>query len=91
VELFYQAYCKWYLKLPKADTQALIYPWTSRIRDHKGILLRNPTDIPIVLPLLKKFVHKLILCMTGACAKPPWDRLGFGNDYEDDWVVVKIN
>jgi len=28
-------------------------------------LIENPTDIPTNLPLLKKFVHKLFLCMAG--------------------------
>jgi len=65
VELFHQAFCKWYLKLREADPQALIYPWTSRVCDKEGLLIENPTDIPTSLPLLKKFVRKLFLCTTG--------------------------
>jgi len=64
VELFHQAFCKWYLNLCEANTCALIYLWSSRIRDDEGILIKNPMDVPMVLPLLKKFVHKLFLRMT---------------------------
>jgi len=65
VELFHQAFCKWYLKLHEVDAQALIYPWTKRVRDEEGILIENPMDIPTALPMLKKFVHKLFLWTTG--------------------------
>jgi len=27
VELFHQAFCKWYLKVKEADQQTAIYPW----------------------------------------------------------------
>jgi len=65
VELFHQAFCKWFLKLCEADPQALIYLWTSQVRDEEGLLIENPTDIPMALLLLKKFVHKLFLRTTG--------------------------
>jgi len=35
------------------------------VRDEEGLFMKNPTDIPTALPLLKKFVHKLFLQMTG--------------------------
>jgi len=35
------------------------------MRDEEGILIKNPTDIPMALPLLKKFIHKLFLQTTG--------------------------
>jgi len=59
VKLVHQAFCKWYLKLQEADAQALIYPWTSCVRDDEGILIKNLMDIPTALPLLKMFAHKL--------------------------------
>ncbi len=65
VELFHQAFCKWYLKLYKADPRTLIYLWASRIHDEEGIWIKNPMDIPMVFPLLKMFVHILLLCMMG--------------------------
>jgi len=36
-----------------------------RVYDKEGILIENPMDIPMALPLLKKFIHKLFLCTTG--------------------------
>jgi len=65
VDLFHQAFCKWYLKLCKADSQAIIYLWAERVRDKEGILIKNPMDMPMVLPLLKKFMHKLFLHTMG--------------------------
>jgi len=65
VELFHQAFCKWYLKLHEANSHAIIYPWAERVRDEEGILTKNPMNIPTVLPLLKKFMHKLFLCTMG--------------------------
>ncbi len=65
VELFHQAFCKWYLKLREVDPRALLYPWAERVRDEEGILIEKPTDIPTALPLFKKFVHKLFLRTTG--------------------------
>jgi len=65
VELFHQAFCKWYLKVHEADTQAMIYPWAEKVCDKDDLLIENPMDIPTALPLLKKFVHKLFLRMTG--------------------------
>jgi len=64
VQLFHTAFCKWFLKLREADPQALIYPWAESIHDEEGILIKNPTNIPTSLPLLKKFVHKLFLQTT---------------------------
>jgi len=43
----------------------LIYLWSATFRDDEGILIENPMDIPMVLPLLKMFVHILLLCMMG--------------------------
>jgi len=65
VELFHQAFCKWYLKVKEADHQAILYPWKGKGRDEEGVLIENPTDIPTALPLLKKFVNKLFLQTTG--------------------------
>jgi len=65
VELFHQAFCKWYLKVKEADHQAILYPWKGKDRDKEGVLIENPTDIPTALPLLKKFINKLFLWMTG--------------------------
>jgi len=65
VELFHQAFCKWFLKLREADNQVIIYPWAERVRDEEGLFIENPTDIPMALPFLKKFMHKLFLRMTG--------------------------
>jgi len=65
VKLFHQAFCKWYLKLREADTQAIIYLWASRVWDKEGILIKNLTDIPTELLLLKKFIPKLFLQTTG--------------------------
>jgi len=65
IELFHQAFCKWYLKLCEANPQAIIYPWASQVRDNEGILIENLTNIPMALPLLKKFVHKLFLRTMG--------------------------
>jgi len=66
VELFHQAFCKWFLKLQEADSHAIIYPWTEQVRDKEGILIKNPMDILTTLPLLKSFVHKLFLRMTSS-------------------------
>jgi len=52
LELFHQAFCKWYLKIRKADTQAMVYPW-AEVCDDKDLLIENPMDIPMALPLLK--------------------------------------
>jgi len=65
VELFHQAFCKWFLKLREANKQAIIYPWVEQVWDEEGILIENLTDIPMALPLLKKFMHKIFLCTTG--------------------------
>jgi len=65
VELFPQAFCKWFLKLREANNEVIIYPWAEQVRDEEGLLIKNPMDIPMALPLLKKFVHKLFLQMTG--------------------------
>jgi len=65
VELFHRAFCKSYLKLREVDPRALLYPWAEQVRDKEGILIQNPTDIPMALLLLKKFVHKLFLQTTG--------------------------
>jgi len=65
VELFHKAFCKWFLKLREANPQVLIYPWAESVQDKEGILIKNPTNILMSLPLLKKFVHKLFLQTTG--------------------------
>ena len=52
-------------ELREANPQALIYPWVESVRDEEGILIENPTNIPTLFPLLKKFVHKLFLRTTG--------------------------
>jgi len=65
VELFHEAFCKWYLKVQEADTQAMIYLWAAKTRDEEDLLIENPTDIPTALPLLKKFIYKLFLRTTG--------------------------
>jgi len=65
VKLFHQAFCKWFLKLREANNQVIIYPWAERVRDEEGLFIENPTDIPMALPFLKKFMHKLFLRMTG--------------------------
>jgi len=39
VELFHQAFCKWFLKLREADNAVIIYPWTEWVRDKEGILI----------------------------------------------------
>jgi len=52
-------------KLREADSQAIIYPWAESVRDNEGILIEILTDIPTLLPLLKKFVHKFFLRTTG--------------------------
>jgi len=36
VESFHQAFCKWYLKLCKANPQVIIYPWASKVQMTKG-------------------------------------------------------
>jgi len=65
VELFHQAFCKWYLKVKEADHQAILYPWKGKDRDEEVLLIKNPMDIPTALPLLKKFINKLFLRMMG--------------------------
>jgi len=51
--------------MKEADQQAAIYPWKGTDRDEEALLIENLTDIPTALPLLKKFVNKLFLQMTG--------------------------
>jgi len=66
VNLFHQVFTQWYNKVQEADHKAVIYLWTDA--DHRKnptMCIANPTDIPLNLPLLKKFVHKLFLCTTG--------------------------
>jgi len=65
VKLFHQAFCKWYLKVSKVDAQVAIYPWAEKIRDEEDLIIENLMDIPMALPLLKKFVHKLFLHTMG--------------------------
>jgi len=65
VKLFHQAFCKWFLKLREADSHTIIYLWAERVCNEEGLLIKNPMDIPIALLLLKKFTHKLFLCMSG--------------------------
>jgi len=64
VKLFHQAFCKWYLKVKEADQTAVLYPWKGTDCDEAAMLIENPANIPMALPLLKKFVNKLFLCMT---------------------------
>jgi len=64
VELFHQAFCKWYLKVKEANHQAMLYPWKGKDRDEEVLLIENPMDIPMALPLLKKCVNMLFLWMT---------------------------
>jgi len=65
VELFHQAFCKWYLKVKEVDCQAAIYLWKGKDLDEEALLIENPTNIPMVLLLLKKFVNKLFLWTMG--------------------------
>ncbi len=43
----------------------MIYPWAEKTQDKEELLIEHPTNIPTALPLLKSFVHKLFLQMTG--------------------------
>jgi len=65
VELFHQAFCKWYLKVKEANQQVTLYLWKGTDQDEVALLIKNPTDIPMALPLLKKFVNKLFLQTIG--------------------------
>jgi len=67
VNLFHQVFTQWYNKVREVDNKAVIYPcWASDDRRENLInCIENPTDIPLNLPLLKKFVHKLFLRTTG--------------------------
>jgi len=63
--IFHQVLTKWYNKVCKADSKAILYPWTvADCEEHPTLLVENPTDIPQNVMLLKKFVHKLFLWMS---------------------------
>jgi len=87
VELFHQAFCKWYLKVKEADQQAAIYPWRGKDRDEEALLVENPTDIPTSLPLLKKFVNKLFLRTMGGNY---YIQVLLGTDVDLDMVMQTI-
>jgi len=66
INLFHQAFTKWYNKVREADSQIILYPWTASDRAENPMpVIKNPMDIPLTLPNLKKFVHKLFLRTTG--------------------------
>jgi len=65
INLFHQAFTKWYSKIQEADSQIVLYPWTAHDQAENLMpVIENPTDIPLTLPNLKKFVHKLFLQTT---------------------------
>jgi len=66
INLFHQAFTKWYNKVWEADPQIILYPWTAHDwAENLMPVIENLTDIPLTLPNLKKFVHKLFLRTTG--------------------------
>jgi len=66
VTLFHQSFMKWYQKIREVDNTAILYPWAASDRIETPMpLIENPTDTPIALIALKKFVHKLFLRTTG--------------------------
>ncbi len=87
VELFHQAFCKWYLKVKEADHQAAIYPWRGQDRDEEALMVENPTDIPMALPLLKKFINKLFLRTVGGNY---YVQVLLGTDVDLDTVMQTI-
>jgi len=66
INLFHQVFTKWYNKVREADPKIILYPWAvSNCIEQPTQLIENPTDIPLTLPILRKFIHKLFLCTTG--------------------------
>jgi len=66
INLFHQVFTKWYNKVREADPKIVLYPWAASDREEQPTqLIENPTDIPLTLPILRKFVHKLFLRTNG--------------------------
>jgi len=66
VNLFHQAFTKWFNKVREVDNHIILYPWTEADRlEHPTLIIENPTDIPTNILILKKFVHKLFLRTMG--------------------------
>jgi len=66
VNLFHQAFTKWFNKVREVDNHIILYPWTEADRlENPTLIIENPTDIPTNILILKKFVHKLFLRTTG--------------------------
>jgi len=66
VNIFHQAFTKWFSKVQEADSTIVLYQWTEADRmEDLTLLIENITDVPTNLLLLRKFVHKLFLHTTG--------------------------
>jgi len=66
VTLFNQVLTKWYQKVREVDNTTILYPWASSdCTKNPMLLIENPTDMPVALLPLKKFVHKLFLRTSG--------------------------
>jgi len=66
VTLFHEAFTKWFNKVQEADKTIILYPWTEDNRmEHPMLVIKNSTDVPTNLLIIKKFVQKLFLRTTG--------------------------
>jgi len=59
-------FTKWYQKVREVNGTAILYPWAaSDCLEDMPLLIKNSTNVPMALPLLCKFVHKLFLRTLG--------------------------